>query len=219
MGQFAFGQSVARTEDPRLLTGRGNYVNDVSLHRQAHGFVLRSPHPHAKILSIDTAEAKAAPGVIAVLTGADIQAAGLGVTKVNFQHKRADGSPLYSVPHPGLVTDRVRFVGDYVAFIVAKTVAQAKDAAELVMVDYQPLEAITDTASAPEEGSPAVWDDCPDNISCIIHQGDKDATDAAFEKADTVIKQRFVINRISANPMEMRGCVGIYDQREDRYIV
>ena len=219
MGQFAFGQSVARTEDPRLLTGRGNYVNDVNLHHQAHGFVLRSPHPHAKILSIDTAEAEAAPGVIAVLTGADIQAAGLGVTKVNFQHKRADGSPLYSVPHPGLVTDRVRFVGDYVAFIVAKTVAQAKDAAELVMVDYQPLEAITDTASAPEEGSPAVWDDCPDNISCIIHQGDKDATDAAFEKADTVIKQRFVINRISANPMEMRGCVGIYDQREDRYIV
>ena len=141
------------------------------------------------------------------------------MTKVNFQHKRADGSPLYSVPHPGLVTDRVRFVGDYVAFIVAKTVAQAKDAAELVMVDYQPLEAITDTASAPEEGSPAVWDDCPDNISCIIHQGDKDATDAAFEKADTMIKQRFVINRISANPMEMRGCVGIYDQREDRYII
>ena len=112
MGQFAFGQSVARTEDPRLLTGRGNYVNDVNLYRQAHGYVLRSPYAHAKILSMDTSAAEAAPGVLAVLTGTDIRADGLGTTHVTQGHKRADGSPLYSVPHPGLVDDRVLRIGN-----------------------------------------------------------------------------------------------------------
>jgi aerobic carbon-monoxide dehydrogenase large subunit len=219
MGQFAFGQSVARTEDPRLLTGRGNYVNDVNLYRQAHGYVLRSPYAHAKILSMDTSAAEAAPGVLAVLTGSDIRADGLGTTHVTQGHKRADGSPLYSVPHPGLVDDRVRYVGDYIAFIVAETIAQAKDAAELVEIDFEPLQSITDTASAPEEGAALVWDDCTNNISHTIQQGDKEATDAAFEKAEKIIKHRFVINRISANSMEMRGCVGNYDHREGRYIV
>ena len=219
MGQFAFGQSVTRTEDPRLLTGRGNYVNNVNLHRQAHGFVLRSPYAHAKILSIDTGAAKAAPGVLAVLTAVDIKADGLGTTHVTQGHKRADGSPLYSVPHPGLVSDRVRYVGDYIAFIVAETVEQAKDAAELVDIDFEPLNSITDTASALEDGVALVWDDCENNISHVIQSGDKIATDAAFEKAEKIIKHRFVINRISANSMEMRGCVGHYDQREGRYIV
>ncbi|MGY8999986.1 MAG: xanthine dehydrogenase family protein molybdopterin-binding subunit [Rhodospirillales bacterium] len=219
MGQFAFGQSVTRTEDPRLLTGRGNYVNNVNLHRQAHGFVLRSPYAHAKILSMDTSAAKAAPGVLAVLTAVDIKADGLGTTHVTQGHKRADGSPLYSVPHPGLVSDRVRYVGDYIAFIVAETVEQAKDAAELVDIDFEPLNSITDTASALEDGVALVWDDCENNISHVIQSGDKIATDAAFEKADKIIKHRFVINRISANSMEMRGCVGHYDQREGRYIV
>jgi aerobic carbon-monoxide dehydrogenase large subunit len=219
MGQFAFGQSVARTEDPRLLTGRGNYVNDVNLYRQAHGYVLRSPYAHAKILSMDTSAAEAAPGVLAVLTGTDIRADGLGTTHVTQDHKRADGSPLYSVPHPGLVDDRVRYVGDYIAFIVAETIAQAKDAAELVEIDFEPLQSITDTASAPEAGAALVWDDCANNISHTIQQGDKEATDAAFEKAEKIIKHRFVINRISANSMEMRGCIGDYDHREGRYIV
>jgi carbon-monoxide dehydrogenase large subunit len=161
--------------------------------------------------------------VLAVLTGADIKADGLGTTHVTQQHKRADGSPLYSVPHPGLVSDRVRYVGDYIAFIVAETIAQAKDAAELVEIEFEPLPSITDTASAPKdignEDSAVVWDDCRDNISNVIQQGDKAATDAAFEKADRIVKHRFVINRISANPMEMRGCVGDYDHREGRYIV
>jgi carbon-monoxide dehydrogenase large subunit len=219
MGQFAFGQSVTRTEDPRLLTGRGNYVSDVNLHRQTYGFVLRSPHAHAKIISIDTSAAEAAPGVITILTGSDILADGLGTTHVTQPHKRADGSPLYSVPHPGLVLDRVRYVGDYIAFIVAETVAQAKDAAEMVEIEFEPLSSITDTALALENGAALVWDDCQNNISHIIHGGDKDATDAAFKKADKIIKHRFIINRISANSMETRGCIGDYDQREGRYIV
>jgi len=219
MGQFASGQPVPRTEDPRLLTGRGNYVSDINLHGQAYGYVLRSPYAHATIISIDTKKAEAAPGIITILTGADIQKDGLGTTHVTQLHKRADGSPLYSVPHPGLVSDRVRHVGDYVAFIVAETVTQAKDAAELVEIEYDSLPSITDTASALDEGSPLVWDDCENNISHVIQGGDKDATDVAFAKADKIIKHRFVINRISANSMETRGCIGDYDQSEGRFIV
>ena len=219
MGQFAFGQPVTRTEDPRLLTGRGNYVSDVNLHRQTYGFVLRSPYAHAKIKSLNKRAAEKAPGVITILTGPDILADGLGTTHVTQPHKRADGSPLYSVPHPGLVLDRVRYVGDYIAFIVAETVNQAKDAAELIEIDFEPLDSITNTALALEDESPLVWDDCKNNISHMITGGDKDATDAAFEKADKIIKHRFIINRISANSMETRGCVGDYDQREGRYIV
>lgn len=219
MGQFAFGQPVTRTEDPKLLTGRGNYVSDVNLHRQAHGFVLRSPHAHAKILSINTSDAEAAPGVITILTGQDIIADGIGTTKVTQNHKREDGSPLFSVPHPGLVSDRVRYVGDYIAFIVAETQNQAKDAAELIEVDFEPLDSITNTAKALEPDVPLVWDDCANNISHTIEGGDKEGTDAAFTKADKIVKHRFVINRISANSMETRGCVGDYDHREKRYIV
>ena len=219
MGQFASGQSVPRTEDPRLLTGRGNYVGDVNLHGQVYGHVLRSPHAHAKIISIDTKNAGAAAGVISILTGADIKAAGLGTTHVTQSHKRADGSPLYSIPHPGLVSDRVRYVGDYVAFVVAETVEQAKDAAELINVEYEPLPSITDTNTALNDNTPLVWDDCENNISHMIQGGDKEATDVAFKKADKIIKHKFVINRISANSMEPRGCVGDYDEREGRYIV
>ena len=118
-----------------------------------------------------------------------------------------------------LVSDRVRYVGDYIAFIVAETLAEAKDAAELIDIDFEPLDSNTDTATAPTSEATSVWDDCSDNVSNVIQQGDKAATDAAFAAADRVVKQRFVINRISANPMEMRGCVGNYDQREGRYIV
>ncbi len=219
MGQFAFGQSVPRTEDPRLLTGGGNYIHDVVLPRQAYGYVLRSPHAHAKILSINTTEAEAAPGVLAVLTGKDIKADGIGTTAVTMPRKRPDGSPMFASPHPGLVTDRVRFVGDYVAFIVAESVADAKDAAELVLVDYEPINSVTDTAQAPSGNAPAVWDECPDNISNVFAQGDEDATNAAFAKADHIIKKRFVINRITASPMEVRGVVGNYDHRQGRYEV
>lgn len=219
MGQFAFGQSVQRTEDPRLLKGGGNYIHDVVLARQTYGFVLRSPYAHAKILSIDTEEAKSAPGVLAVLTGADIQADGLGATIVTMPRQRPDGSPMFVASHPGLVTNRVRFVGDYVAFVVAETVAQAKDAAELITVDYEPLDAVTDTASAATSESPVIWDECGDNISNYLSQGDVEATNAAFAKADHIVKHRFVINRVTAAPMEVRGCVGNYDQRQDRYEV
>ena len=130
MGQFALGQAVPRSEDPRLLRGGGRYVDDMALPDMLYGYVLRSPHAHAKILSIDTKAAQSAPGVQLVLTGADWESSGFGDLAVENGQKRPDGSPMYVPPLPGLVSDRVRRVGDYVAFVVADTIDQAKDAAD-----------------------------------------------------------------------------------------
>ena len=155
MGEFAVGQHVTRFEDPRLLRGGGRYVDDIQLPGMAHGVVLRSPHAHAKIKSIDTKAAKAAPGVLCVLTAADVKAAGYGDLPVHSGLKRRDGSPMYRPRYPILAEERVRWVGDPVAFVVAETRAQAMDAAELIAVDYEPLPAVTSTAEAPQAGRAA----------------------------------------------------------------
>jgi carbon-monoxide dehydrogenase large subunit len=218
MGEFAIGQSVSRFEDPRLLKGGGRYVGDMVLPGMAFGYVLRSPHAHARIRSIDAERAKAAPGVLAILTGADWQASGWGNLPVPGGLKRRDGS-LFRPPYPALVKDRVRFVGDYVAFVVAETYHQALDAAELIAVDYEPLPACVSTANAIGSGAPRVWDDCPDNIGFVQLFGDETATEAAIAKADHVVKHRFVINRVTAASMEPRGCLGDYNGSEDRYTV
>ena len=219
MGQFSFGQSVPRTEDPRLLRGEGRFVSDFTLPDQAYGYVLRSPHAHAQILSIDTETAKRASGVLAVFTERDLAEDGLGTTRVKIPRKRPDGSPIYQNPHPGLARDRVRFVGDYVAYVVAETLNQAKDAAELIAIDYRLLPANVDTAAAIEPGTVRVWDDCPDNISNLFEQGDKAAVDDAFKHAHHVTRQRFVISRILPTAMEPRGCIGAYDSYEDRHTI
>ena len=143
MGEFALGQAVPRFEDPRLLRGGGRYVDDMVLPRMAFGHVLRSPHAHARIRSIDATSAKTAPGVLAVLTGADWEASGWGDLPSASGNKRRDGSPAYRPRYPALVKDRVRWVGDYVAFVVAESAHQAADAAELIAVDYEPLPAIS----------------------------------------------------------------------------
>jgi aerobic carbon-monoxide dehydrogenase large subunit len=218
MGEFAIGQSVSRFEDPRLLKGGGRYVGDMVLPGTAFGYVLRSPHAHARIRSIDTAKAKAAPGVLAVLTGADWQASGWGDLPVPGGLKRRDGS-VFKPPYPALVADRVRWVGDYVAFVVAETYLQALDAAELIAVDYEPLPAVVSTAEASAAGAPRVWDGCPDNIGFVQLFGDKAATDAGFAKADHIVKHRLVINRVTAASMEPRGCLGDYNAAEGRYTI
>ena len=159
MGEFAIGQSVSRFEDPRLLKGGGRYVGDMALPGMVYGAVLRSPHAHARIRKIDTAKAKAAPGVLAVLTGADWQASGWGDLPVPDGLKRRDGSA-FKPPYPALVKDEVRWVGDYVAFVVAETLHRALDAAELIEVDYEPLPAVISTADASRPGAPRVWDGC-----------------------------------------------------------
>src|SRR3979409_1841004 len=146
MGEFAIGQSVPRFEDPRLVTGGGRYVGDRVLPGMVFGYVLRSPHAHARIRSIDTTKAKAAPGVLAVLTGEDWQASGWGDLRGPGGVKGRGGG-VFRPPYPALTKDRARWVGDYVAFVVAETYHQALDAAELVVADYEPLPAIVSTAA------------------------------------------------------------------------
>jgi carbon-monoxide dehydrogenase large subunit len=217
--KFGIGQPVSRFEDPRLVRGGGRYVDDMVLPHMAFGYVLRSPHAHAIIRAIDTTAARAAPGVLAVLTGADWRASGWGDLPVPGGLKRRDGSPMYRPRYPALVSDRVRWVGDYVAFVVAETYAQAADAAELITVDYGPLPAIVSTAAASAAGAPLVFDDCPDNICFVQIDGDKAATDAAFARAAHVVRQHFVINRVTAVTMEPRGSIGDYNATDGRYTI
>jgi aerobic carbon-monoxide dehydrogenase large subunit len=219
VGEWGIGQSVPRFEDPRLVRGEGRYVGDMTFPGTVPGYVVRSPHAHARIKSIDVSKAKTAPGVLAVLTGEDWDKSGFGDLPVPAGPKRRDGSPLYRPRYRALARDRVRWVGDYVAFIVAETVNQAMDAAELVEVDYEPLPAIISTADAIKPGAPLVWDDCPNNI-CFVHlEGDKAATDAAFEKAAHVVRHHFVINRVTAASMEPRGSIGVYRPYDDHYTI
>ena len=219
MGEFAIGQPVPRFEDPRLVKGGGRYIADMTFPGMAYGYVLRSPHAHARIRSINCAKAKAAPGVVAVLTGADYKAAGFGDLPVPGGLKRRGDVPGYRPRYPALVEDRVRMIGDYVAFVVAETYYQAVDAAELIEIDYEPLPAIVSTGDAVKSGVPLVWEDCPNNIGFIQTEGDKAATDAAFARADHIVKHHFVINRVTAATMEPRGCIGIFEPIDGRYTI
>ena len=216
MAKFGIGQSVTRFEDVRLLKGEGRYLNDVNLPGQAHAVVLRSPHAHARIRGIDVDRALKAPGVLAVLTGADVERDGLGTMKMTLRRKRPDGTPMFAPPHRGLSQERVRYVGDPIAFVIAETLGQAKDAADLVQVDYDPLPSVTSTAAA-GPGSAPVWDECPDNVSNVYEAGDKAAVEAAFARAAHVVRRRYVITRVHAQYMEPRGALGVYDPGEDRY--
>ncbi len=216
MAKFGIGQSVTRFEDVRLLKGAGRYLNDVNLPGQAHAIVLRSPHAHARIRGIDVDRALKAPGVLAVYTGADVERDGLGTMKMILRRKRPDGTPMFAPPHRGLSQERVRYVGDPIAFVIAETLGQAKDAADLVQVDYDPLPSVTSTAAA-GPGSAPVWDECPDNVSNVYEAGDKAAVEAAFARAAHVVRRRYVITRVHAQYMEPRGALGVYDPGEDRY--
>ena len=216
MSKYGIGQPVLRFEDPRLLRGQGKFVNDFNQHGQVHAVFVRSPHAHAKIRSIDVEAAKKSPGVVAVLTGHDVKADGLGMPKANMPRKRPDGKPMYAPQRPPLVTDRVRYVGDPVVMVIAGTVAEAKDAAELVDIDYEALPSVTLTEDTVKPGAPVVWDDCPDNISNNVERGKKAETEAAIAGAARVIKRRYVITRVHAQYMEPRGTLGVYDPGEDR---
>ena len=219
MLKYAVGQPVPRTEDPRLLRGHGLYVDDNNMINQAYAVMVRSPHAHAEIKSIDASAALAMPGVIAVLTGADYEADGLGYITGASPLKRRDGSPMFRPPRPAITKDRARHVGQIVAMVVAESVNTAKDAAEAVEVDYAPLPANVDTAKATAQGTPAIWDECPDNECFFRELGDKDGADAAIKSAAHVFRQRFVINRIHANTMEPRGALAYYDDGEGHYTI
>ena len=144
MEQYGIGQGIKRIEDVRLLRGAGRYLDDVNVPGQAHAVIVRSQHAHARLRAVDTKAALSAPGVLAVFTGADVQ--GLGTMTMTLKRKRPDGSPMFARPHHGLTKDRVRYVGDPIALVVAETRAQAEDAADLVQIDYEPLPSVTATA-------------------------------------------------------------------------
>jgi carbon-monoxide dehydrogenase large subunit len=217
MGEFGIGQPLSRFEDKRLLKGAGRFVDDVALPRQARAVILRSPHAHARIARLDARAALAAPGVLAVFTEADLSADGLGANAPTLQRNRPDGSPMFWRAHPGLARERVRYVGDPVAMVVAETVEQAKDAAELVDIAYEPLPSVTDTAMAALPGCPRVWDECADNVSHVFEVGDRAATEAAFAPAAHVVRGRYVVSRVHAQFMEPRGAIGAYEPRDERF--
>jgi carbon-monoxide dehydrogenase large subunit len=217
MTKFGVGQGVPREEDPRLLRGRGLFVNDVSLPGQAHAVMLRSPHAHAAIRRMETGAAAAAPGVFAVFTGLDVAADKLGVPGLQIRWLRPDGKPIKYRPQPPLALGRVRHVGDPVALVVAETLDAARDAAELIEIDYEVLPSVTDTAHAVEPGAPVIWDDYPDNVAGLYQAGSAEKVAAAFARAAHVARRRFVITRVFAHYMEPRGAIGWYDEREGRY--
>ena len=218
--KFGVGQEVRRTEDRRFLTGRGQYVDDVRFDREAFGFVLRSRLAHAKIVSIDTSEALAASGVLAVLTGQDIAEHGIGFFKPNFMP--ADfglDAPGFATERPVLAIDRVRFVGEAVAFVVAETLNEALDAAELIEVELEELPFVNSTIEALNQGQDCVWEECPDNICFEIKAGDLKVADQAFARAEHVVKVNLKNNRVAANPLEPRACIGRYDPADDSYLL
>ena len=217
MTKFGIGQPVRRFEDVRLLTGKGRYQDDRVLPGQAYAIFVRSPHAHAAIRSISTDAASRAPGVLAVYTGADYAADGLGMPKAAMPRKKADGSPMFAPQRPALVIDRARHVGDPAAMVVAETLEQARDAAELVEIAYDALPSVTCVAAAAQPGAPRVWEENPDNISHTHERGDRRATEQAFADAAHIVRRRYVITRVHAQYMEPRGSIGTYDAGEDRY--
>ena len=219
MPRFSISQPVRQVEAPRLVTGKGRYTDDVSLARQGYAVFLRSPHAHADVAGMGTTRAQGCPGVHVVLTGEDYAAEGLGEIEGISLAFRRDGRPMYRPPRPALARDRVRHIGQPVALVVADTLAQAKDAAEAIEVDYRPLAVQRSTAAANRPETPALWEDCPDNEPFFSEKGNAEAVDAALARAAHVVREKFVINRITANTMEPRAVVAEYDPRLDHYTI
>jgi aerobic carbon-monoxide dehydrogenase large subunit len=214
MNDQGIGASVRRKEDIRFLTGVGNYTDDINRPSQLYAYILRSPHAHAEIGPIDTSNASMAPGVIAVFTGADLQIGGL---PCGWLINSKDSSPMVEPPHPVLAKDKVRHVGDPVAVVIAETLEQAKDAAELVEVTYKPLPAVVAGDEAIKPGKPQLFDNAPNNICFDWHLGDNAAVEAAFTRAHHVTRLDIVNNRLVSNPMEPRAAIGEYDRATGDY--
>lgn len=211
------GQRILRKEDRRFVTGEGRYVDDIALPGMAHAAVLRSPHAHAKIISIETKQALAMPGVLAIYTGADLASAGVGNLPVGWIVPHTKGGPMAQPPHPVLAVERVRHVGDPVAFVVAETRAQAVSAMRAIEVDYTRLPAVADLATALDPGTHQIWDEAPGNLCYDWEVGDAAATERAFAHAAHVTTVKLINNRVHASPMETRGTIGHYDPSSDRY--
>ncbi len=216
MSNSPIGKSLQRREDIRFLTGAGQYTDDVLLPGQTHGVFLRSPYAHARIKSIDTKAAKAAPGVIAIFTGADLAEAKVGGLPCGWLIHSKDGTPMKEPAHPVLAQGKVRHVGDQVALVIAETAYQAKDACELIEVDYDELPPVIDISGADKAAS-SVHDDVPNNVCYDWGHGNKDAVDAAFKQAAKVSTLEFVNNRLIPNAMEPRAANAMYTRHDESY--
>jgi aerobic carbon-monoxide dehydrogenase large subunit len=215
--KFGIGQPVPRREDPTLLRGEGRYSDDVHLDRQVHAAMVRSQVAHGVIRGIATDAARKMPGVLGVWTGADLDAAGYGPLKTLIPVPNRDGTPMKTPMRRSLATDKVRFVGDPVAFVVAETLAQARDAAEAVELDIESLPAVTDSRAAAQPGAPIVFDEAPGNVCVDYHYGDSVRVAEAFAKAAHVTRLRLVSNRIVVCAMEPRSATALYEAATDRY--
>ncbi|MBS0523791.1 MAG: xanthine dehydrogenase family protein molybdopterin-binding subunit [Proteobacteria bacterium] len=206
--RFGVGQPVSRMEDPILLRGKGSYTDDQNLSGQAHAVMVRSKIAHGILKGIDGTEAAKMPGVLAILTYADLEAAGFGPMKCAMNIPQRDGSPMKTPPRHSLAKDRVRYVGEAVACVVAETAVQAKDAAEVVELDIEELPAVTTPAQALAAGAPQIHDEAPGNLALDFHYGDAEAVKKAFAAAAHVTRLDIVSNRIVVNPMEPRSAIG-----------
>jgi carbon-monoxide dehydrogenase large subunit len=215
MSATGIGASVRRKEDQRFITGKGHYTDDINRPGQACAYFLRSPHAHAKINSIDASAAKAKPGVIAVLTGAELAADKIGNLICGWMIHSKDGSPMNMAPHPALANGKVNHVGDAVAVVIAETLAQARDAAEAVKVDYEVLPAVVDPAKAQENGALQIHDCAPNNTIYQWEIGDAAAAEAVFRNAKHVARVDLINNRLVPNPIEPRSAVAEYDAGSD----
>jgi aerobic carbon-monoxide dehydrogenase large subunit len=226
-GYRFIGKPLPRKEDERLITGKGRFTDDFILDGQAYAVMVRSPHPHARIIGIDSTRAKAMQGVLGVFTGADCTADKIGpvphdpVPKTKFDMKLTGpgGGPVFAGPHALLPADKVRHVGEAVVMVVAETKAQAMDAAEAVEVRYDELPFVLHTEDAMLPGAPTLWDEVPNNITVETFFGDKEATDRAFARAAHVVEKKFHIGRVTGVPMEPRSAVAQYDAATDSYLL
>jgi carbon-monoxide dehydrogenase large subunit len=214
--RFGSGKSVRRVEDEKLLTGAGYFADDASLPDQSCLCFLRSPHPHAKIAAIDTAAAKAMPGVVAIVTGDDLVRARIKPLPLSADFKRSDGSPTASAPRHALAVGTVRFVGEAVAAVVAQNVAQARDAMEAIDIRYEALPCVVDATDAVAPGAPLVWPAAPGNIASEARHGNVAATTAAFAKAAHVVSLDLVNQRVAPCPIEPRAILASYDAATNR---
>jgi aerobic carbon-monoxide dehydrogenase large subunit len=216
MGEFGIGQSVPREEDPYLVRGQGRYLDDITMPGELRACFLRSPHGHARIRSIDPSAARAMPGVVRVMTGHDAEVMALGTQHPRPRHRR-DGSPAQPAPQFHLARDRVRYIGEPVAVVVAETLAEAKDAAEAIAANYDLLPAVITPDQAVAPGAPLLHDACPGNVAFVHQGGNRAAADQAFATADRIVRHRMVVSRLTTNSLEPRGCLAEHAARDGRF--
>ena len=217
--KFGVGQPVRRKEDDKLVRGKGRYTDDISAPDQVYAVMVRSTHAHGRILAINTEAARNMPGVLGVWTGADLSAANYNPFTTGVPLKSRDGSPVLQTNRLPLAIDKVRFVGDPVAFVVATTLTQARDAAEAVEVDIDPLPSVTSAADAAKPGAPQLYDHIPNNVALDFHSGDTAAMDAAFAEAAHVVRLDIANTRLAVVPMEPRAALASFDKKTERYVI